>query len=304
MKKAIGEITLARATSPKSFRDALLNRKRRSALAPDGKLFLIAADHPARGAVRVGDNPFAMANRVELLERIIAALPHCDGILASADILEDLAFLGLLDNKVLIGTTNRGGIVGAQWELDDPMTAYDAAHIEELGLDGGKALLRIALDDPSSARTIEACARLVTELNDRKLMAMIEPLPYQLIKDSFGVAHAQLLKDEAQLIAATTVASGLGSSSGYTWLKLPAWSNIPLMAQATTLPILLLGGEVTADFEESLKLWSQALTTPVRPLQGLVIGRSLLYPKMENGTGSISDIESVMKKTAAILRPC
>ena len=303
MKKAIGEITLARATSPKSFREALLNRKRRSALSPDGKLFLIAADHPARGALRVGDSPYAMANRVDLLERIIAALPHCDGVLASADILEDLAFLGLLDNKVLIGTTNRGGIVGAQWELDDPMTAYDAAHIEEFGLDGGKALLRIARDDPSSARTIEACARLVTELNDRKLMAMIEPLPYQLIKDSFGVVHAQLLKDEAQLIAATTVAAGLGSSSGYTWLKLPVWSNVPLMAQATTLPILLLGGEVTTDFEESLKLWSRSLNTPERPLQGLVIGRSLLYPKMENGTGSISDVENVMKKTAAILRP-
>ena len=303
MKKAIGEITLARATNPKAFRNALLNRKRRTALTADGKLFLVAADHPARGALRVGDNPYAMANRVDLLERIIAALPHCDGVLASADILEDLAFLGVLDNKVLIGTTNRGGIVGAQWELDDPMTAYDAAHIEELGLDGGKALLRIALDDPSSARTIEACARLVTELNDRKLMAMIEPLPYQLIKDPFGVAHAQLLKDEAQLVAATTVASGLGSSSGYTWLKLPAWSNVSLMAQSTTLPILLLGGEVTTGLEESLKLWDQSLHIPERPLQGLVIGRSILYPKMENGTGTISDIENVMKKTAAILRP-
>lgn len=303
MKSAISEITRARTTNPKAFRQALLNRKRRTVLAPDGKLFLIAADHPARGSHRVGDDPHAMANRVNLLERLVVGLPHCDGILASADILEDLAYLGVLDNKVVIGTTNRGGVIGAEWELDDRMTAYDAKHIEELGLDGGKALLRIALNDAGSARTIEACAQLVTDLNDRKLVAMIEPLPYHLIIDAMGAKKAQLVKDENLLLAVTAVGSGLGSSSGYTWLKLPAWSNVSLMAESTTLPILLLGGEVTTTFDESLALWSKSLHIPERPLQGLVIGRSLLYPRVEGGKSTIADVELAIKKTAAILRP-
>lgn len=303
MKNAIAEITHARATNPKAFRQALLNRTRRTTLAPDGRLFLIAADHPARGALRVGADPHAMANRNDLLERIVVALPYCDGVLASADILEDLAYLGVLNDKVVIGTTNRGGVIGAEWELDDRMTAYDAKHIEELGLDGGKALMRIALNDAGSARTIEACARLVTELNDRKLMAMIEPLPYHIVTDETGCKHAQLLKDENLLLAVTAVGSGLGSSSGYTWLKLPAWSNVSLMAQATTLPILLLGGEVTTSIDDSLDLWTKSLHLPERPLQGLVIGRSLLYPRLESGKSSIADVEAVMKKTAAIMRP-
>ena len=302
MRSTISEITRARATNPKAFRQALLNRKRRAVLAPDGRLFLIAADHPARGAHRVGDDPYAMANRVDLLERLLIGLPHCDGVLASADILEDLAYLGALDNKVVIGTTNRGGVIGAEWELDDRMTAYDAKHIEELGLDGGKALLRIALNDAGSARTIEACAQLVTELNDRKLMALIEPLPYHVVVDAMGAKKAQLLKDENLLLAVTAVGSGLGSSSGYTWLKLPAWSNVPLMAQATTLPILLLGGEVITSLEDSLELWSNSLHIPERPLQGLVIGRSLLYPRVEGGKSSVADVEIAIKKTAAIMR--
>jgi hypothetical protein len=303
MKNELRNLTHVRATTPAAFRDALINRKRRSEITSDGKLFLIAADHTARGAISVGKDQYAMANRADLLSRLLTALPHCDGILASADILEDLAYLGSLDKKVVIGTTNRGGIVGAEWELDDRMTAYDAAHIEESGLDGAKALLRIALDDAASAKTIEDCARLVTELNDRKLMAMIEPLPYHLTTDDSGRKRAKLLKDESQLIAATTIASGLGASSAYTWLKLPAWSNVSLMAQATTLPILLLGGEVTTTLEESLNLWSQSLHIAERPLQGLVIGRGLLYPQMESGTSTLADVEYAVKRAAAITRP-
>ena len=53
---------------------------------------------------------------------------------------------------------NRGGVMGASWELDDRMTAYDAQAIAECGLDGGKVLLRLADDDAGTASTIEACA--------------------------------------------------------------------------------------------------------------------------------------------------
>ena len=73
---------------------------------------------------------------------------------------------------------NRGGIIGADWELDDRMTAYDADHVEEYGLDGGKVLLRIDETDAAVARTIESVAAVTTSLADRRLMCLVEPLPY------------------------------------------------------------------------------------------------------------------------------
>jgi hypothetical protein len=100
--------------------------------------------------------------------------------------LEELAWLGALENKVALGTMNRGGIMGATWELDDRITAYDLDHIAESGLDGGKTLIRIDYNDPAVARTIETVAATVTGLADRGVMSLIEPLPY--LKDEQGKA--------------------------------------------------------------------------------------------------------------------
>ena len=53
----------------------------------------------------------------------------------SADIIEELAYFGALDNKVVFGSINRAGILGADWELDDRQSAYDVAGIKEFGLE-------------------------------------------------------------------------------------------------------------------------------------------------------------------------
>jgi hypothetical protein len=45
---------------------------------------------------------------------------------------------------------------------------------------------------------------------------------------------------------------------------------------ATTLPALILGGEVAEDQQAAFAMWQKALALPT--VQGLVIGRSLLYP--------------------------
>ena len=108
----------------------------------------------------VPGEPFAMADRRRTLDALLVSLDHpgVDGVLGSPDVLEELALLGALDDKLAFGTMNRGGVMGASWELDDRMTAYDAQAIAECGLDGGKVLLRIADDDAGTASTIEACA--------------------------------------------------------------------------------------------------------------------------------------------------
>ncbi len=141
-----------------------------------------------------------------------------DGVLGSPDVLEELALLGALDGKLAFGTMNRGGIMGARWELDDRMTAYDAEGIAHGGLDGGKVLLRIADDDAGTAPTLEACARAVSGLARRGLPIMVEPLPYHITEDG----TAKLLDDDDKLLRAVAVAAAIGSTSARTWLKVPA----------------------------------------------------------------------------------
>ena len=145
-----------------------------------------------------------------------------DGVLASADILEDLICLGALDGKVAVGTMNRGGLAGARWEIDDRFTAYDAEHLVAANLDAGKMLLRIDPDDRGTIPTLAACAAAVVALNDRRLMAMVEPIPYT--KDDSG--RAVWDHDPDALLKAVGVCAGLGGSSAYTWLKIQATADI------------------------------------------------------------------------------
>jgi hypothetical protein len=114
-----------RATRPSAVADLAARRVRpASFLGPTGKLMVIAADHPARGALRAGSDPLAMADRTDLLERMCLALdrPEVNGVLGTADILEDLLLLGALDGKVVVGSMNRGGLAGTTFEIDDPRT--------------------------------------------------------------------------------------------------------------------------------------------------------------------------------------
>ena len=60
--------------------------------------------------------------------------PGVDGVLGTADIIEDLLLLGALDDKVVIGSMNRGGLAGTVFEIDDRFTGYDAAAIARDGL--------------------------------------------------------------------------------------------------------------------------------------------------------------------------
>ncbi len=110
-----------RATNPEAIAQAYKSRKRREILQGDGKIFIIAADHTARGALGVRDDATAMADRYELLNRLAIALrnPGCDGVLATPDILDDLALLGLLDGKLAVASMNRVGLKGAIFEMDD-----------------------------------------------------------------------------------------------------------------------------------------------------------------------------------------
>jgi hypothetical protein len=234
---------------------------------------IIAADHPARGALRAGDRPLAMADRADLLGRLCVALsrPGVNGVLGTPDVLEDLLLLGVLDGKVVIGSMNRGGLAGTTFEMDDRFTAYDAESIERFGWNGGKMLVRIDPEDRTTVGTLQACADAVSDLANRGLMAMVEPF----ISHRVDGRVKNELTSEA-MIRAISVASGLGRTSAYTWLKVPIVKEMERVMAATTLPSLILGGEVSMDIDATYNMWSQALKIP--NVFGLVIGRTLLYP--------------------------
>jgi hypothetical protein len=268
----------ARVNHPDAIAEAAARRVRpEGPLGPSGKLMVIAADHPARGVLRAGDDAMAMADRAELLDRLIVALgrPGVNGVLGTADILEDLLLLGALDGKVVVGSMNRGGLAGTSFELDDRFTGYDAAAIEAMGFEMGKMLMRIDPDDPATARTIESCAHAVSELAARRKIAMVEPF----ISHRVAGRVRNDLSTEA-VIRSVTVAAGLGTTSAYTWLKLPVVDDDPAgmerVLSATTLPAVLLGGEVPDDPDAAFASWEKVLRLPTA--MGLVVGRTLLYP--------------------------
>ena len=282
-EQQLQDILQTRIHRPEAVAEATKRRKRPvSILGEHGRLMVIAADHPARGALRAGDRPLAMADRAELLDRLCLALsrPGVNGVLGTSDVLEDLLLLGALDDKVVFGSMNRGGLAGTVFEIDDRFTGYNAASIEKAGYAGGKMLLRIDPDDSATAPTLEACGRAVSELADRRLIAMVEPF----LSHRVDGRVRNDLSTEA-MIRVVTVSAGLGSTSAYTWLKVPVVEDMERVLAATTLPALILGGEVSGDQDAAVESWKKALALPT--VQGLVIGRSLLYPPNDDVAAAV-----------------
>jgi uncharacterized protein len=280
-----------RATDPGAIGEAYMNRRRRERLlADDGTLFLVAADHPARGALAVGADPLAMSDRRGLLQRLLIALhnPDVDGLLATPDVIEELLLLDGLHGKVVIGSMNRGGLAGADWEIDDRFTAYTAQSIVDSRLDGGKMLLRLVDSDPGTVPTLQSCAAAVSDLARNALLAMVEPLPYT--RDEAGKLF--LRTDSGSLARAVGVAAGLGVTSAHTWLKLPATDD-PAVLNGTTLPVVVLGGMPSESIANDLSTWAKALRHPV--VRGLVVGRALLYPPDDDVAGAVAAAAKVLR---------
>ena len=284
-------VTEIRATDPGRIGRVLAQRPR-AGLAGAGRLMVIACDHPARGALGAGERPLAMADREDHLQRCVAALsrPGVNGFLGTAEIIEDLALLGALDGKLVWGSMNRIGLQGASFEMDDRFGAYDVEGIEASHLDGGKMLTRINYADPGSASTLKSSAEAIDSLSERGLNAMIEPFisrweDGRIVND---------LSEEA-VIRSICIAQALGRSSAHTWLKLPCVSEPASMRRvmaSTSLPSLILGGEVSADPEATRASWAAALELP--GVRGLVVGRSLLYPRND-------DVEAAVDAAVALL---
>jgi hypothetical protein len=284
-----------RARRPAAIAEAAAARRRPAApVDAAGRAMVIAADHTARGILGAGRRAEAMADRGELLERLCLALsrPGVTGVMGSPDVVEDLLLLGVLDGKAVFGSMNRGGLQGAAWEVDDRFTAYDAAAIEAMGFEGGKMLVRIDPEDPATAATVEACAHAVSDLAARGLVAMVEPFMAERVE---GRVRPVLTPQAA--VRASAIAAGLGTTSAYTWLKVPVVEDMERVIGATSLPTVLLGGEVSEDQDATFASWERALRVP--GVIGLVVGRSLLYPPDDDVAAAVDAAVALLPREVA-----
>lgn len=282
--KLFDKITDLRIHHPELIEQEARRRKKRSQLSRDGKLVLVALDHPARGVTRIRYDDLAMGDRYQLLARVrrLFSDPDLDGIVAASDVLDELLLLSslerqrkqktFLDSKVIVGSMNRGGLAGCVFEMEDSFTSITAQRLGELGCDGGKMLYRLDPMDPASGRTILACSRALNELRRCHLAAFLEPL--EVVRDENGYG---MKTDVATLVRQCGIAAALGESSSNLWLKLPYCENFGQVGRATTVPILLLGGPPRKKPRDTFGDFSDGFASSTR-VRGAIIGRNLLFP--------------------------
>jgi DhnA family fructose-bisphosphate aldolase class Ia len=287
---SISELNEIRSRDPGRIKRLLTARRKRELLGPDGKLMIIACDHPARGALSVAGKPTAMASRTDLIYRLVTALtrPGVDGLLATADIAEDLLMLGVLEEKLVFASMNRGGLQGSVFEMDDRNTGYDVRGTIDAGFEGAKMLLRIDLEDPATVATLQQCGQAITDLNRAELIAMVEPF----ISSRFDGKLVNDLSPDA-VIKSVHIAQGLGASSAYTWMKLPVVHEMERVMDATTLPTLLLGGDPEGAPDETYAAWEAALALP--SVRGLVVGRTMLYPDDDDVANAVDTAVALVR---------
>jgi DhnA family fructose-bisphosphate aldolase class Ia len=299
-------IANSRVERPFLASETAVARTRRSQLTTNGRLSLIAADHPARMATAAGNDALAMADRQGLLARIVRVLAHdaADGILATMDILEDLLILdalrqergapSFLNEKVLLASLNRGGLAGSAWELNDSMTGPTPDACARWNLDGAKALLRVCPTDPGSLRTIEACAQASRELEAHGLPFFLEPLP--AMTTASGIHIVREAGPLAQLVG---VAAALGNSAQGLWHKLPWCEDFDVVAGASSLPILLLGGPVLDDPGPLLTQIRDGLDAGPN-VRGVLLGRNVLYPSAHDPLALAGAVQRLVHQNCTV----
>ena len=262
------KVTEARVNAPEVIEQVAKARRQRPRLTMDGKLTILAADHPGRGVTGLGDDPLRMGNRHEYMARILRVLTgtEFDGFMSTPDMIDDLFILdylvqqgggpSFLDGRVLIGCMQRGGVAGVVGEIDDRFGSYTAQSIHRFRLDGGKMMFRFVPDDERTITTIDYCAQAITELNYYNLVPFVEPLRFDYINSKWVTKN-----NAAELVKLVGVIGGLGDSSRNTWMKLPFCEDFYKVTLATSQPILMLGGASKEDPRQTFYNFAAGMST-------------------------------------------
>jgi DhnA family fructose-bisphosphate aldolase class Ia len=299
IKDAITEI---RVNNPEVVMIEARARTRRQKLTHDGKLTILAADHPGRRVTGSGLDPLVMGDRIQYLGRVLRVLiaGEVDGIMGTTDIIEELFIVNhlvkqkggpdFLSKKVMVGCMNRGGLSGATFEMDDRLTSFTAERIHHLELDAAKTMFRLEDTEEQSLQTIEYNVQAINQLNQYGIPVFVEPLP---VKKEDGKYKVQ--KKAEPLIKTIGVASALGNSSMNLWLKIPYCEGYDRVVRATTLPLLMLGGESSGDPTGIIQDFANGMTAG-KNVRGALVGRNVTFPGNDDPRAVASAIHGVVHK--------
>jgi hypothetical protein len=296
------KITEIRVDAPQIIWQQAEHRKRRPRLTHDGKLTILAADHPARGVTGITSDPFKMADRQQYLGRILRVLTSTtfDGFMSTHDMIDDLFIVdhlvqqgggpSFLDGKVLIGCMQRGGIAGVAGEIDDRFTSYTAESLARYRLDGGKMLIRFVPDDERTLQTLDYCAQAVTDLNRYELPAFVEPLRMDYVDGHWVNRH-----NADELVRLVGILAGLGDSSWNMWLKVPYCDDFRRVTMATTLPLILLGGPSQEDPRSTFRDFAAGIAARSN-VRGAMVGRNVAFPGADDPAAVAQAVDDIIRK--------
>lgn len=288
-KRLFEAITDVRVDRPEIILAEARNRRKRPRLTVDGRLAILATDHPGRRVAGFVGDQLAMGDRHSYLARALRVLktPGCDGIMGTTDFMEDLLIVNaliresggasLIDGKVLIGCMNRGGHAGVEGEIDDRFTSFTARQLKSMNFDGGKMMYRLDRADERSIKAISDCAQAITELYREDLYAFLEPMSVDRKKDGGYETN----KTVDTLIRDAGAAAALGESSARTFLKLSYAEGYDRVAKATTLPILMLGGPPREDPTSTLSDFAAGMRAAAN-IRGVMVGRNVAFAPKED----------------------
>ncbi len=300
-------ITDVRVTQPEVIDDEAERRRRRSRLTVDGRLVILATDHPGRRVTGIRDEPLAMADRRGYLSRALRVLtsPGCDGIMGTTDFMEDLLILAhlvreeggpaLLDEKVLIGCMNRGGHAETVGEIDDRFTCFSASRLARLRFEGGKMMYRLDPADERSIVAISDCAKAVSDLNAEGLYAFVEPMSVR----QTGEGGYETVKTVEALAKDAGAAAALGDSSARMWLKLSYADGYEQVSRATSLPILMLGGPARENPTPILSNFSSGMQAGAN-VRGVMVGRNVTFVQRDDPRAVAAAVGAIIHDGASV----
>jgi DhnA family fructose-bisphosphate aldolase class Ia len=192
---------------------------------------ILAADHRARGVVTV--EPYQ-----GYVDALVKALPSCDGILATAQPLADLAEAGHVTARHRTYLSlNRTGLAGSVFELDDRPVASVARAAAD-GWTGVKHMTRIDLADPLTSAALELLGRVLEQAKAAALEALVEPLVWR---------DGRVARDTDSIVFAAVIAHDMGAPV----IKVPVPAVAPgeerrravaRVVASVGVPVLFLGG--------------------------------------------------------------
>ncbi|MHB8336263.1 MAG: Cgl0159 family (beta/alpha)8-fold protein [Ignavibacteriaceae bacterium] len=301
-KELFYKITNTRVNETRAIFEHAKNRKKREKLTKDGKLIILAADHPGRRVTALRNDPIGMGDRYEYLGRILRVITddQFDGVMGTTDMIEDIIIVdylykqktgkSFLDDKVITGCMNRGGHAGSLFEIEDVFTSFSAQSLMKLNLDGGKMMYRLDPSDHGSLITIRECAAAITELSRLGLYSFIEPVTVEGRDKNYAFKT-----DLETLVKDAGAAAALGETSLYTWLKISYNENFERVARATTLPILLLGGAAKESPLDTIKSFELAMKQAPN-VRGAMVGRNVTFVKQDDPRAVALSLSMIIHK--------